>query len=70
MQEHLEVLENNAEQELEKMKKMRDEAGRNYKTLTSGLTAEQEFGKYLAYMDGVQAMDYILEQIRVTKKLI
>ena len=70
MEEHLEVLENKAEQELEKMKKMRDEAGRNYKTLTSGLAAEQEFGKYLAYMDGVQAIDHILEQIRVTKKLI
>lgn len=70
MREHLEVLENNVEQELEKMKKMRDEAGRTYKSLTSGLTAEQEFGKYLAYMDGVQAMDRILEQIRVTKKLI
>lgn len=70
MKEHMEVLENHAAQELEKMKKMRDEAGRTFKTLPSGLTAEQEFGKYLAYMDGVQAVKHILEQIRIIKKSI
>lgn len=66
--EHLQILEAKISEELEELVEKRDEAGRTYRSLTTGAAAEQEFGRYSAYMDGVTAISTILERVKTIKK--